>query len=134
MQCDAMPYLFVAVAAVAVMLLLLLLLLLLLVDQELPPFFDAPLELPLPSQFWHPLPVVVKKEAKKVWVPATELPHYGGVLDGLLALLGQGLVGDLRSVALHDADHVVDRDVGYLSRGQLPEFVDLGLQAIDPCP
>lgn len=96
-------------------------------DQQQPTLVDASPQLPLPPQFWHPLAVVVKKEPKKVGIPATELTHDGGFLDGLLALLGEGLVGDLRSVVLHDADHVVDRDVGYLSRWQLPEFMDLAL-------
>ena len=63
------------------------------------------LELSLFAQTRDPFSVDVDEEAKELGVPTTELANNGGLLDGLLPL-GQGLIGNLGSVFLHDANHV----------------------------
>lgn len=65
------------------------------------------LEFSLSAQTRNPFSIDMDKEAEELWVPTTELANYGSLLDGLLPL-GQGLVGHLRAVLLHDADHVPD--------------------------
>ena len=63
------------------------------------------LQLSFLAQTRDPLSIDMNKESKELGVPTTELTDNGGLLDRLLAL-GQGLVGDLGSVVLHDANHV----------------------------
>ena len=67
--------------------------------------FGTALEFSLPSQARNPFAIDMNEKAKELGVPTTELANNGGLLNGLLPL-GQGLIGNLGSVFLHDANHV----------------------------
>jgi hypothetical protein len=68
-------------------------------------FLGTALQFSFPAKARDPFAIDMDKESKEFRVPATELADDGCLLDGLLAF-GQGLIGDFRSVVLHDPNHV----------------------------
>ena len=81
----------------------------LLCDQKKAAFFGATSEFSFPSELGNPFTIVVEKEAEELRIPPTKLTHDRCFLDILFPLLRKSLIGNLRSVFLHDANHITVR-------------------------